>query len=155
MRFPRSLVFSLMMSMGIAPCVSRCIAQSPREFAPAPLRNPFVAQPLPGSRIPPMDFHVLTPDANNRAIRELNARTVHQLNPFESQPDVLLALRARVAAMKAAQAGIQMAMNNGRCYAIRDYRFSRVAPNSDATKLSGSSTCEPASQVRLKGTVVR
>jgi hypothetical protein len=152
MRFPRSLIFSLLISM----CVVPSVAQSPWEFAPAPLPDPFVAKPLPGSRIPPMDFHVQSPPgASNKASRELSARTVKQLNPFESHPDVLLALRARLAAMMAARAGTQMAMNDGRCYAIRDYRFSRVAPNSDATKLSGSSTCEPAAQVRLKGAVVR
>lgn len=152
MRFPRSLKFSLTLSMSVA----ACMAQSPRELAPTPLPDPFVAKPLPGSRIPPMDFHAQTsPGTSNKAIRQLNARTVHLLNPFESQPDVLLALRARVAAMKAAQAGAQLALNDVRCYAIRDYRFSRMDPNSDATKLSGSSTCEPAVQVRLKSAVVR
>jgi hypothetical protein len=40
--------------------------------------------------------------------------------------------------------------NNDACYSIRDYRFTRVAPGSNATKLSGYSTCEAASLFHLR-----
>jgi hypothetical protein len=40
--------------------------------------------------------------------------------------------------------------SNDACYSIRDYRFTRVAPDSNATKPSGYSTCESASLFHLR-----
>jgi hypothetical protein len=158
MRFPRSLVFSLTMSMCVAPCIAPCVAQSPREFTPAPLPNPFIVQPLPGSQIPAMDFHALTPPSTSKGPRifRLPSRQIRNINPFAVHPhsDDLYAVVTPLA-LGGLPPGTNLASRDGPCYAIRSYYFSRVAPNSDATKLSGSSTCEPAAQVRLKGAVVR
>lgn len=152
MRFPRSLEFSLMMSISVAPCA----AQSPRQFAPAPLPNPFVAQPLPGSRIPPMDFHAKIPPSESTARRtfRLPPRQIRSFNPFVLHPNDLYAVVAPLA-LADLPPRTNLALNDGRCYTIRKYQFSRVAPDSDATKLSGSSICEPAGQVHLKGATAR
>ena len=150
MRLPRFLSISLLISMGVAPGVAQS-AQSPRYHAPAALPNPFATQPLPGSRIPPPSFFAQNPNAKEGSIRGLNPRTLKRLNPFVYRPNDLYALEAPQGPVRLAAPGTLVAHNDERCYAIRGYRFSRVAPESDATKLSGSSTCEPASQVRLKG----
>jgi hypothetical protein len=150
MRLPRFLSISLLISIGIAPGVAQSV-QSPRYHVPTALPNPFAAQPLPGSRIPPMDFRALTPNAKEGSIRGLNPRTLKRLNPFVSRPNDLYALEAPQGPVLLAIPEPQIAHNDERCYAIRGYRFSRVAPESDATRLVGSSTCEPAGQVRLKG----
>jgi hypothetical protein len=36
------------------------------------------------------------------------------------------------------------------CYFIEAYRFARVTPDSDAVKLTGVSTCQPAAQFAMK-----
>ena len=150
MRLPRFLSISLLTSMGIAAGVAQS-AQSPRYHAPTALPNPFAAQPLPGSRIPPPNFFAQNPNAKEGSIRRLNPRTLKRLNPFVYRPNDLYALEAPQGPVRLAVPGTLVAHNDERCYAIRSYRFSRVAPESDATRLSGYSTCEPAGQVRLKG----
>ena len=44
-------------------------------------------------------------------------------------------------------------MNRGvpTCYTMRSYRFSRPDPKSDATKLSGYSTCQAAATLQMRG----
>ena len=44
------------------------------------------------------------------------------------------------------------ARNEGTCYTIRDYEFKRDDPKSDATRLTGYSTCQPRAQLLLRGT---
>jgi hypothetical protein len=39
------------------------------------------------------------------------------------------------------------------CYAMRSYAFARESVGSDATRWTGSSTCSPASQLKLKSAV--
>jgi hypothetical protein len=147
MRLLNFLSAPLLISMWIAPSV----AQTPQDQSPAILPNPFATQPLPGSRIPPMDFHSqMAPNAKDGSTRGLNSRTLKRLNPFVFRPNDLYALQNRLAAAKLAAPGSLLAHNSDRCYAIRDYRFRRVAPDSDATRLSGSSTCEPAGDFRPK-----
>jgi hypothetical protein len=99
----------------------------------------------------PPNFFAQNPNAKEGSIRGLNPRTLKRLNPFVYRPNDLYALEAPQGPVRLAAPGTLVAHNDERCYAIRGYRFSRVAPESDATKLSGSSTCEPAGQVRLKG----
>jgi hypothetical protein len=155
---PRFLSISLLISIGIAPGVAQP-AQSPRYHAPTALPNPFAAQPLPGSRIPPPNVFAQNPNAKDASARplnstvqkQLNPRTLKRLNPFVYRANDLYALEAPQGPVLLAIPEPQIAHNDERCYAIRDYRFSRVAPESDATRLVGSSTCEPAGQVRLKG----
>jgi len=36
------------------------------------------------------------------------------------------------------------------CYTMRSYRFSRLDPKSDATKLSGYSTCQSGARLQLR-----
>ena len=150
MRLPRFLSISLLISMGIAAGVAQS-AQSPRYHTPTALPNPFATQPLPGSRIPPPSFFAQNPNAKEGSIRGLNPRTLKRPNPFVYRPNDLYAMEAPRGPVLLAIPEPQIAHNDERCYTIRDYQFSRVAPESDATRLVGSSTCEPAGQVRLKG----
>jgi hypothetical protein len=149
MRLPRILSISLLISIGTV----AGIAQSPRYHAPTALPNPFATQPLPGSQITPLDLRALATQAKDGA-RALNPRTMKRLDPFVVRPNDLYALapQGRVTIMTPRTL---VAHNDERCYAIRDYRFSRVAPGWDATMMSGSSTCEPAGQVRLKSATAR
>ena len=157
MRIPRFLVLPLVLSIWIAPGVAQS-AQSPRYRAPTALPNPFATQPLPGSQIAPLDFRALGPiakDASARwldstGVKQLNPRALKRLSPFVVRPNDLYALEAPQGPVLLAIPEPQMAHNDERCYAIRDYRFSRVAPGSDATRQSGSSMCVPAGQVRLR-----
>jgi len=63
-------------------------------------------------------------------------------------------------AIGAAQSNLPSTINllktpqdNAVCYAIRSYAFARDNANSDATRLTGSSTCRPSSQLKLKSAV--
>ncbi|HEY5330971.1 MAG TPA: hypothetical protein VIJ79_13880 [Acidobacteriaceae bacterium] len=47
----------------------------------------------------------------------------------------------------------ESADENEVCYAIRSYDFARESPNSDATRLTGSSTCRSSSRLKLKAAV--
>jgi hypothetical protein len=47
----------------------------------------------------------------------------------------------------------QSAPENKVCYAIRSYDFARDGADPDATRLTGSSTCRPSSQLKFKGVV--
>jgi len=48
---------------------------------------------------------------------------------------------------------LQGAPENNVCYTIRSYDFARDGADSDATRLTGSSTCRPSSKNKLKGAV--
>jgi hypothetical protein len=145
MRSRRSLTLSFVLLMW----GTLGLAQSPQSFASRSLPGLFNTQPLPGRRIPPLDFRALAPSATN-SVRPLNLTKMKQLNPFVLRPNIPVAPQNALTTAK-----IQMATNDERCYAIRGYEFNRVAPDSDATRLNESSTCEPASQVHLKGAITR
>ncbi len=180
MRFPRSLMIPLVMSISIASVG----AQSPQVVAPVPLLNPLVARPLPGSTLPQLHFRAqipgLTTSAKEGSSRKLTSpQILKRFDLFGSGPDsfrapgnllagftdlqagdpveanLLTMVQREKALVMANLAAIRGLLGNERCYTIRDYRFSRVTPGSDATTLSGSSVCEPASQVRLKSAVLR
>jgi hypothetical protein len=147
MRLPRVPIVPLLLSIWTAPGV----AQAPQTTPPLALPNPFATQPLPGNRIPSPSSFAQNPNAKEGSIRGLNPGTLERLNPFVYRPNALYAMEAPQGRVTIMTPRTLVAHNDERCYAIRDYRFSRVAPESDATRLSGSSTCEPAGQVRLKG----
>jgi hypothetical protein len=141
---PRILLVPLLISLWIAPGA----AQSPQKQAPLTPPNPFAAQPMPGSRIAPLDFHSRiqgpAPNPSDGAVHRLTSPPIlKQFDLFGSGPNALHA------------PAILIARSDARCYTIRDYRFSRVSPDSDATRLGGSSTCESASQVHLKDATAR
>ena len=97
---------------------------------------------------------------------------VMQLPPIQTQPaphmDLQLApatpqvgLEGRnLSAIDMAQATLARVMAQVKaepegkvCYAIRSYAFARDGADSDATRLTGSSTCRPSSQLKLKSAV--
>jgi hypothetical protein len=174
MRSRRLLLMPLFVAMGIAPAV----AQSPQTIAPSQLPNVFATQPLP--RVPALDLGMpiqgIAPGAREERAYKLNSPQLLKRfdlfgsGPFSFNPPAtliagledlppgdpvqaaLLNLEQRAKAVAMANLAAQRGLSRDeRCYAIRDYNFSRVTPGSDATKLSGTSTCEPATQVQLKG----
>ncbi len=130
MRIPRLLLrrFLIWLSVLIASLllllwgapVAAQTQQSPKSSPPAASASQFDSSPLLKGQVPPM-----------------NLKSYHL---YPASPQGVVTVRP----------GTTMAMNDERCYAIRDYRFSRESPASDATRFAGSSTCEPASQVHLK-----
>jgi hypothetical protein len=143
MRLPRILSVALLISMWIAPVV----AQSPQEHSPAIFQSPFSSQPLPGSRIPSLDFHSpipgMVPGAKDgRDHYQISPSVIRRkFNLFDRAPNALYAFQMSRGSLSRQQ--IVVAGNEGLCYAIRDYRFSRVTPESDATKLSASPRASP------------
>jgi hypothetical protein len=123
MRFSRLLIALLLMLLGIVPVAAQAQQSPPAASPPA-----FDSSPLLHGQVPPMNP------------KGLNL-------PSATPPKVRTFVLPRGAVLSP---GTKMAMNDERCYAIRDYRFSRENPASDATRFAGSSTCEPANQVHLK-----
>ena len=66
---------------------------------------------------------------------------IHQLAPFVSPSDPRFANGIHV---------ITLAQNTAPCYTIRSYEFTPTDPKSGSTKLTGVSTCQPASGIHLK-----
>jgi hypothetical protein len=150
MRLLRIQIMPLLMSMWISPVV----AQSPQDHSPSIFQNPLPSQSLPGSRIPSLNLQPQIPGMFSGA---KDGRDRFQISPsvirrkfnlFNPTPNALDAWQTPHGSLSRQQTIV--AGNEGLCYAIRDYRFSRVTPESDAMKLSGSSTCEPAGQFHPK-----
>jgi hypothetical protein len=135
MRIPHLLLrrFLIWLSVLIASLLlllwgSPVAAQTPKNSPPAASASQFDSSPLLKGQVPPMNLksYQLFP-ASPQGVGKFQSPRVVTVRP-----------------------GATMAMNDERCYAIRDYRFSRESPASDATRFAGSSTCEPANQVHLK-----
>jgi len=127
MRFSRILIALLLLLLGFVPLAAQA-QQSPKDNPPAASASPFDSSPLLKGQLPPMNPKGLNLySATPQGTRSLQLPRVLTVRP-----------------------GTTLAMNDARCYTIRDYRFSRENPASDATRFTGSSTCEPASHVHLK-----
>jgi hypothetical protein len=126
MRFSRLLIALILLLLGVIVPVAAQGQQSPKASPPA--ASPFDSSPLLKGQLPPMN--------------------PKGLNLYSATPQGTRAFQLpRVLTVRP---GTMLAMNDERCYTLRDYRFSRESPGSDATRFLGSSTCEPASQVHLK-----
>jgi len=121
------LIASLLFLLWGAPVAAQT-QQSSRNSPPAASASQFDSSPLLKGQVPPMNLksYHLYPASPQGAGSFLSPHIV-TLRP-----------------------GTTLALNDERCYAIRDYRFSRENPASDATRFAGSSTCEPANRVHLK-----
>ena len=128
MRFSRLLIALILLLLGIVVPVAAQAQQSPKDSPPAAAVSPFDSSPLLKGQVPPMN---------------LKSHSFYSASPQGTRAFQL----PRVLTVRP---GTTMAMNDERCYTIRDYRFSRENPASDATRFIGSSTCEPAGQVHLK-----
>ncbi len=117
----RILAITLLASMWSAPGM----AQQPLGQPQPALPNLFNTHPSLGTQIPGLKFNAQSPNAKGKA-GGLNPRTLKQLNPFVVHPNDLYALAAPRRPIRLAGPAIQMAQNDVRCYAIRDYQFSRV-----------------------------
>jgi hypothetical protein len=80
-----------------------------------------------------------------------------QLSPVTPQSGLvgrsLPAIAVAQSNLAQAIAQLQPVQDNTVCYAMRSYAFARESAGSDATRWTGSSTCRPASQVKLKSAV--
>ena len=72
----------------------------------------------------------------------LPSASVSSLGLMTSAPARANELHSRLERPKAAESSM--------CYSLRNYRFARTKPDSDAMKLSGYSTCESASLFHLR-----
>jgi hypothetical protein len=123
MRFSRLLIALLLLLLGFVPLAAQ--SQQPSQASSAVASAaPFDSSPLLRGQVPPLNLKRL----------DLLSGTASQL----SQAERSLAAKAL------------MAQNHERCYTIRDYQFRQETPGSDATKLSGSSTCEGAGQFHAR-----
>jgi len=124
MRFYRFLALPLMFS-------ACALAQSAPARGPVMQFAPVQIQPGPHA-----DLHLspVMPQAGLSG-RSLPAMAVAQAN------------LAKVVAQ------LQTAPENKVCYAMRSYDFARDGADSDATRLTGSSTCRPSSHLKFKGAV--
>jgi hypothetical protein len=64
-----------------------------------------------------------------------------------------LKTKALTIAMPQLQANIEAPGQRPVCYSMRSYRFMRGDPSSDATKLKSYSTCEAATEFRMRDAV--
>jgi hypothetical protein len=143
---PRLLILSLL----IPAFVSSAVAQSSAEKSP--LSSWF---PLNGSA-PTQEFHIRVPAlSQNAQANQLQSphlweglNAIHPTRgPFKSlnpTPFLIPNIASRI---------VTLAQNAAPCYTIRSYRFTRDHPNSDSTKFADYSTCQPATQFRLKDAI--
>ncbi|HEY4382205.1 MAG TPA: hypothetical protein VGN01_17785 [Acidobacteriaceae bacterium] len=141
MRNPCFLTVPLLLSM----CVAPGMAQSPQNHAPPALANPFGTMPLAGRQIAPMQFPGALPQAK-AGVAPLRTPKRWSLFGSSHNGDALVFPQGKITMANPRSTTAQ----NEVCYAMRGYRFSQVSPGSDATQLSDSSTCQPASQVHSR-----
>lgn len=121
------LIASLLFLLWGAPVAAQA-QQPPKNNPPAAAASQFDSSPLLKGQVPSVTLKSYT----------LYSASPQGAGAFQSPHVVTL------------RPGTKMAMNDERCYAIRDYRFNRESPASDATRFAGSTTCAPANQVHLK-----
>jgi len=80
-----------------------------------------------------------------------------QLSPVTPQAGLsgrsLPAIGAAQSSLQSVIKLLKTPQDNAVCYAIRSYDFARESADSDATRLTGSSTCRSSSRLKLKAAV--
>jgi|SRR5271154_40073 len=155
---PRLLILSLF----VPSCVATVAAQSsPDNASSSPLPSfTLPSAPLPLSTMPPSlvpqnglvlphDFHMLLPPLSQNAHANQLQRPLHReaLDGSHPAPATYLGLPQLAGNLAA------LTQNTAPCYSIRSYRFSREDPESDSTRLTDYSTCQPGTQFHMKNAV--
>jgi len=114
----------LLLSLLISVCVAPVAAQS------SPDKIPAFSRPQLDGLVAPPEFraHALPLPPNVRA----RIRDIHPQLRFDST----------------------LTQNETVCYSIRSYRVTRDDPESDSTRLTGYSECQPAAQFHAKNAVI-
>jgi hypothetical protein len=159
MPISRFLVAGLLLSLWVAPGAAQSVP-SPQNQSPFARPSPFLLQPNPDVPKAWLDFRtqvsLFAPKAQDgttpkQAVPPLQKQGVPTLNLrrfrlFPTAPDHILISQLSLLPDQLTT----LARNEGLCYTIRDYRFKRDNSTSDATRLSGISTCQPASHIHLR-----
>jgi hypothetical protein len=128
MRPSRLLLLPFLASAAIAPIAAQSTAtptQTPPQTTLNPPRNaPEFRLQIPGLQLPGVDQE---------------GQNTPRIEPF--QPSTTAPMQV-------------VTQQSSTCYFIEVYRFARVTPDSDAVKLTGVSTCQPAAQFEMKDVTV-
>ena len=123
MRIPRLLLLSLLTSA----CVASMAAQwSPSQVAPPSQTKPDLARRAP-------QFQLKLPGSDQSG--QDGTRIERFPPPSASLPMTVVTQQSTT------------------CYFIQAFHFARVTPESDAVKLTGVSTCQPASEFQMRDVV--
>jgi len=159
MSISRRLIFALLPALFLAPLAAQSQpdntphdsrAQTPLIFvtpmtAPSGIQSHFdPSHPCSGPVICD-SFGASSPLASVTALPfeawpQQNGSAIHQLAPFVSPIPNGIHI-------------ITLAQNTAPCYTLRSYEFSPTDPKSGATKLTGVSTCQPASKIHFKSAI--
>lgn len=143
----RLLVPSLLIAVSMVPAIAQSSPAAP------PTAIPFSSHSPLGGVVPPLQFswQIATPpqtpqlggqsDSFKFRLSQKSLGAIRQGRGIGSMQLVRPSLpRNTVVQLRGPQA----------CYAIRSYDFTRDDPASDATRFTGSSTCQSAASVQLK-----
>ena len=149
MVIPRLLLLSLLASVPVAPAFAQSVPAAPAEDASGRFQVPFSRSNLP------MQFgtSVAKPSRTPESKAQSNLfQTPLAPKRFKLSPSNAVGVAQLMQPQLPSRTAIAPS-GSSTCFAIRSYDFTRESPASDATKLSGSSTCRAASGARLKAVV--
>ena len=157
---PRLLILSLF----VPSCVATVAAQSSPDKAPS---SPLPSFTLPSAPLPsftlrssplpqnglvlPHDFQGLIPLFQNAPANQLQPLRQEQFQRRFNGLRSTTYLGLPQTGLAGNQAAL--AQNTAPCYAMRSYRFSREAPESDTTRLTDYSSCQPSTEFHIKNAV--
>jgi hypothetical protein len=145
MSIPRLLVLSFLTLATVASAVAQSSPRanavpglvSPIQFGPGEVAAPHEATPF-GQTSP---FKLGTVAVNQFNLSQKTLKTISEGTWFNA---------TQLRQLGPALNEVIRSRSQRACYAIRSYGFTRDDPASDATRFTGSSSCEPANSVQLK-----
>jgi len=139
---PRLLTLSLLLSAAIPSAIAQSAPATPLFTTPA---APPLNRPVPAMRfITPMQFGPASP----------TPAATPSTNPFMPAQRAPITLSPRFLELFNQSAPILIARGQDEfCLDLRTYTVAPDSPGSDSTHLTGSSTCQPAANFKLKATV--
>lgn len=148
---PRLLVLSLLIAASVTPATA--------QFSPAApsTANPFSSQLPPNGSVPPLKFGAI-PTQNPQLGAPFNPSplTVSPFKPYLSKKALdAISQGKTIGPMQIVRPDLLgkvllLPRQQATCYAIRSYDFTGEDPASDATRFTGSSTCQSVASVKFK-----
>jgi hypothetical protein len=164
MSIPRLLLFSLLISICIAPVAAQSSHDKNPISSPPMLTPPQSAQP--GIRVDQFQMPMHLDELNLSRTRPGNVLSSEYKSKLlapefrgwqvaAERPNIenladILKLKARMPSGFPRQLAT-LAANDTVCFSMRSYRFTRDDPDSDSMTPAGHSTCQPATRFQVRG----
>ena len=145
------LVASLLVLLWAAPVA----AQADRSSQNPPAVS-WQAPPISSQAAAPRS-QIQLPDHFRGQAQNLSRPDLHSIAPRKLRPVKLPAQSPPVLLARNLEIGsnLRIRNNNERCYTVREYRYQRDDPTSDATTFKDYEACQPAAEFRLRAAVAQ